>query len=284
MNQMKKLFYIFAALLLVLTMSACSTEEVSAETYYVSIDINPSIEFVVDPEDNVISYEALNEDAETVINDTDFTGMNIEDAVELFMELATEAGYISITSDDNAVLVSVIGNDGMKDRLRIRIQKHLLHQYIKGIVITDEFTTDDLIAQADELGVTPAKLAVSLLLLDTDTEVEYTLEQLLDMAVTDLEDLLREYHEDSFKTFVEENIQEFKERREERYELYEERFNEWVDNHPDLTDEEIDALWDIYEARIQRRTRERIQDRVERWWNNRQNDTESTEELDQDAA
>ena len=37
--------------------------------------------------------------------------MNVEDAMALFIEKATEAGYIDVTSDENAVLITVLGEE-----------------------------------------------------------------------------------------------------------------------------------------------------------------------------
>lgn len=86
---LKKLGTLVLGLAVILTLSACSEqlEETSASEIYVAIDINPSIEFIVDEEDVVTSYNLVNEDALILCADIDFIGMNIEDAVELFIEL-----------------------------------------------------------------------------------------------------------------------------------------------------------------------------------------------------
>ena len=74
-------------------------------TSYVSMDINPSVELVLDENDNVISYSCENEDALLMLYGENIIGLNIEKASEKIIDLAIEFGYL--TEDNCGVQVNV---------------------------------------------------------------------------------------------------------------------------------------------------------------------------------
>ncbi len=281
----KKIGSVMLGLMLVFGLAACANESVDAGSYYVAIDINPAIEFIVDENDNVVSFNLLNEDAEILVAGIDFIGMNIDEAVELFIQTATEAGYLDPECEDNAVLITVLGEERdytnvIRQRIKERVGRFFIRNYIQGEVLTDEFTDEDLVLQAEELGVTPGKLSLALLIMETETTEVYVLEDLLEMAVKDLMGIVRIYHEESFQEYHENQLAEFAQKRAALMEQHEARFNEWVNNHPELTDEEIDVLYEQYKQRIRVTTRERWQNRINEWRENhpRPNTNEETDE------
>ncbi|MBO5328534.1 MAG: apolipoprotein A1/A4/E family protein [Clostridia bacterium] len=74
---------------------ACSNgEQAKAETF-VTVDINPSIQFTVDKNNKVVSVYGANEDGKVLLyGEADLTGLKIEKAVEKVTELAVEMGYL----------------------------------------------------------------------------------------------------------------------------------------------------------------------------------------------
>ena len=60
----------------------------------VTVDVNPSIELMVDDENKVVSVTALNDDGSILLAGEAIVGMTAEDAVEYVVSLATETGYI----------------------------------------------------------------------------------------------------------------------------------------------------------------------------------------------
>ncbi len=282
---MKKFGILVFSLIAAITLVACGdSQDVSADSgYYVAIDINPSIEFVVNEEDVVESFIFLNEDAELLCVDLDFTGMNIDDAIELFVQTATEAGYIDPEGEDNAVLVTVIGEDGqeeqceeIKTRIKNRLNKHFARNYISALVLTEDFTQEDLVAQAEDLGVSPGKLKLALAAQMSDDTL--VLEELLEMPVKDIMSIVKEYHEEAFNEYKEERMDQLRERKQERIEQYKQRFEDYVANHPELTEEQIEALAEYARENAKRITRERWQQRKEEWKQNRETSEESTDD------
>lgn len=77
---------------------------------YISVDINPSIEFSVDKEFEVIEAKALNVDGEVIVNELDAKGKNVYDVIEDILDESETQGYIK-QDKNNIVLVSVSLND-----------------------------------------------------------------------------------------------------------------------------------------------------------------------------
>lgn len=281
---LKKLGTIVLGITLLLGVTACAeTTETHAAGTYVAVDINPSIEFIVDEDDNVESFNLLNEDAEIICVDIDFVGMNIEVAVELFVTLAAEAGYIDPDGEDNAVLITVLGDDTeesnefteqLKKRIRNRVMRYMAMNYINGEVLTEDFTQEDLLAQADELGVSPGKLKLSLLAQSVDSEL--ILEDLLVLPVKDLLVIVREHHQDAISEMTEEELALRQEQKTALLNQYKQRLIDHVEGNADLTDEQIEARVTAIKERNNTQTRATWEERVEQWKQRMQEKNNST--------
>lgn len=111
---MKKKFTALCAAL-VLSASVCSFGGCSkaAENTRMTVDINPSVELMVDKDNKVISVTALNDDAAVILQGTAFVGKTSEEAVKGVVEVATETGYIvkgEAEADGNTVTITVSGD------------------------------------------------------------------------------------------------------------------------------------------------------------------------------
>ena len=65
------------------------------------VDINPSCQFVLNKNNRVVSVNCINEDAQIVLQDTDFVGMTAEQAAQTLVKISTEAGYIKVDVQGN---------------------------------------------------------------------------------------------------------------------------------------------------------------------------------------
>ena len=86
----------------------------------VTVDVNPSIEFMVDDQNKVVSVTALNDDGSILIAGEAIIGMQAEDAVEYVVSLATETGYIvkgNVSAEENEVKISVSGDSKYAEQL-----------------------------------------------------------------------------------------------------------------------------------------------------------------------
>ncbi len=93
---------------------------------YVTIDVNPSLEFALNARDQVISVTALNDEA-TEIADTltqeKIRGMSIDEAMSKAEELLSEQDYLG--EDEDCILVSVASNsEKRKERISGAVEEH----------------------------------------------------------------------------------------------------------------------------------------------------------------
>lgn len=285
----KKLGLLVLGFAVVLTLGACTDQvaESSASEIYVAVDINPSIEFIVDDEDVVTSFNLVNEDALILCADVEFIGMNIEDAVELFISLATEAGFIDIEAEDNAVLFTVLGGDvtfaeKLQERIRIRALRYFARNFINAQIFTEDFTQEDLVLQAEELGITPGKL--KLILLAQSHDEALTIEVGIDTPVKDLVAQVRAAQKELMENLTEEQRALLVEKKQALMTQYSERLETHLQENTPLTDEEIEAIVNRVQNTIQTTTREEWQEAAEAWRNIIEERRQNTNNEDDDST
>lgn len=164
-NPMRKLAKLslslgLAAVLSVFALSAFGVIQLFPSTPVVAavyaLDINPSFELSVNPQDKVIEIVAVNADAETIAFD-DLIGLPAEEAVEALIERAEAAGFIDLEDlDDDFVVITTIAQseqyreqcEGLHARLRERIQENTMLQAMN--VVTIKATLAQLMEARDE--------------------------------------------------------------------------------------------------------------------------------------
>ena len=120
---------VFALMIAVLCFPLSSCAKASPEkgtVTRVTVDINPSVEFIVDDQNKVVSVTALNDDGSILIAGEAFVGKTPEEAVEMMVSLATETGYLvkgNVEADENTVTVSVSGDTRYAKQLIKDIEK-----------------------------------------------------------------------------------------------------------------------------------------------------------------
>ena len=124
-----------------------------------TVDINPSVELMVDKDNKVISVTALNDDAAVILQgEASIVGKESDDAVKAIVSLATDTGYIvkgEVSADENTVKISVSGDTKWaKDLAKDAEQK--VNQFFKDSGIAgsvekvDALTSDALKALAEK--------------------------------------------------------------------------------------------------------------------------------------
>ena len=157
---MKKQILALCASAAILT-SVCSFGSCSkaAENTRMTVDINPSVELMVDKDNKVISVTALNDDAAVILQgEASIVGKESDDAVKAIVSLATDTGYIvkgEVSADENTVKISVSGDTKWAKDLAKDAEKKV-NQFFKdsGIAGTvekvDALTSDALKALAEK--------------------------------------------------------------------------------------------------------------------------------------
>lgn len=261
---MKKLLILLFGATLVLGLAACSDlNETSASELYVSIDINPSIEFLVDEDGLITSYLLVNEDAKLLCVDVDFIGMNIDEATELFVNMATEAGFIDIETEDNAVLLTVYGDkeqysNTVRTRLRERLVNYMAKNYIHGVVMDEGYTTEEIEESANELGITPGKL--KLIYAAQLGDPDLTVEEGIELSVKNLMAKVKNFHNSEINDFTDEELAEYRLEKAALIQRFQNQVREHVQANPVMTNEEL-------QEKVATMLRENYSERLENWEN-----------------
>lgn len=123
-------------------------------TSKIGIEINPSIEILLDQDDRVALCIANNSHAELLLAGEEMKGLTYGDAVEKIIKLATQAGYISTMAEDeeieNAVLVTSASDNEKKQSeilgsIQAKIKSFYLRNQIYGVVLTEYESKEDLV-------------------------------------------------------------------------------------------------------------------------------------------
>lgn len=93
-----------------ISLSACKNK--NNDMAYISLDINPEIEIIVDKNNNVVSVRGENQDGIVLLYDeTGIVGKKLDTAVEKIMTLASEYGFIS---QENSVVDLLVTSENDK--------------------------------------------------------------------------------------------------------------------------------------------------------------------------
>lgn len=180
------------AIILVIAIFPIYTFATFDDTVYatVNFDINPSIAIEVNQDDKVIAVNALNEDGDKII-DRKFKRKDIEQVLEIILDNASDKGY-----ENSVVLYGIECQDDtyksqLRQRIEIRTNDYYRARNIHGNPIwLDDIKTDNFNEQAQHYDMPRAKLAIIYQIIDKHPE--YSIEELSQMNMQQLQQLLRE--------------------------------------------------------------------------------------------
>ena len=115
------IFLLCALFLTAISFTSCSNakpEEGSVTR--MTVDINPSVEFMIDDQNKIVSVTALNDDGSILIVGEAFLGKTPEEAVEMMVTLASDTGYLvqgNAEVSENTVKISVSGDSKYAEQL-----------------------------------------------------------------------------------------------------------------------------------------------------------------------
>lgn len=127
----------------------------------IGIDVNPSVELSVNKKNKVLEAKALNEDGESIMQDMDLKGVDLNTAVNAVIGSMVTHGYLSQL--DNAILVTV-SNDSISKAQGLRyavvndIRNTLEEKQLKAVVYDQQVMEEDEVKQlADEYKISYGK-------------------------------------------------------------------------------------------------------------------------------
>ncbi len=199
---MKKSCFKVMVLLLVLCLTipfaSCMdlTQEENVEGYsYVTIDVNPSVELIVDGNTVVKAYGA-NDDALVLLSGEEIEGLSVEDATKKIVSLCEELGYLTVENQnvkltvtaDTDELVSVIEKLAEKGA-KLGSEKAIVNKNPRSY---DERIVKKLQEENPEVyeKLTPAKLRLIESIMEHDSEMTYEIG--VEMSIEELSKMLKE--------------------------------------------------------------------------------------------
>ena len=127
----------------------------------IGIDVNPSVELSISRKNRILKAEPLNADAESIMEDMDLKGVELNVAVNAVIGSMVIHGYLDDL--DNAILVTV-SNDSIKKATALRssvvedIEQTLQENQVKAVVYDQQVIEEDAARKlADTYGISYGK-------------------------------------------------------------------------------------------------------------------------------
>ena len=164
--------------------------------YRILIDINPSIELLVDKNGEIKDVGGKNEDGNAILEETNVKGETTAEALKEIISEVVEQGYIS--PEANSVLVSIEGADkkkeeSIKQEISESISQTLSEKSLEGAIIVQSISAESefLNSQSETYGISAGKAQLIQQIINQNQF--YTFEELSQMDIHDL-NLLRVSH------------------------------------------------------------------------------------------
>lgn len=157
---------------------------------YVTIDINPSVELVLNSKDEVVDVIALNEDANILLVDLDLKGLTLEEATTILLDYSMEIGYIDELGDENTILITSYCDD---EEERVRLENLVVSKFesyfekkdIYPLLVVDGLS-DELKEEAELLEISNGKMLLIERALLLDTTLTKT--DLVDLTIKEIQE------------------------------------------------------------------------------------------------
>lgn len=203
---MKKVLLMLAFVMGLAFLVACTNNEIpeTSADMLLSVEMNPSFEFVLDDEEKVKTFRLKNEDAEILAAGVDLIGLHYEDALHLMIQQAIDTGYLDVEVNDQAIaLMAANGKtdeeNQFREAVKVQLQTYLQEQAIGAVVLNHGEVDDALITFSEEHDVSLglAKLMMSYIELYPDA----LLDDVIALTPKELTDALTTKHQTWMNTY-----------------------------------------------------------------------------------
>ncbi|BCN32118.1 hypothetical protein bsdtb5_34130 [Anaeromicropila herbilytica] len=213
---------------------------------YVSLDVNPSIEYSVNRFDTVIDVKAVNEDGEAILSQIDLKELenkSIEEALSSTVDTIAENGYFSGTTD-GGIVISTSSADSEKSEELANTLKETVEAQVEEKVADNEVVVEafsvakERVEEAKTLGVTPGKLNLVQKLIESSKETrDISKEEWLNKPVKEIMKAIKQNNKAARITATEET--QLDDDNQNGNEDISDMKNETLDNEDDADKEEI---------------------------------------------
>ena len=157
---------------------------------YVSLDVNPSIEYSVNRLGLVLSAQAVNGDGEEILQDLHLNYTNIEDAIAATVDEIAAAGYFDGDDPGQIMIATACTNEANADQLCEQLQTQVMEMdqvRTRAIEVQGEAVGYERVQEAKALGMTPGKLnLIEKLIASSSDPDSVNVEDWKDVSVKDI--------------------------------------------------------------------------------------------------
>ncbi len=193
-NHIMQKLSICASLALVLLSFAGIGSYSYAKPYsFVSLDINPSIEYALNRYDKVISVSGINDEGQHVVSsiESDVKNQNITTALGVTIRQLEKENYI-VEQEYNHIIVSICSaNDTKAKSIASRVDTFSVEE-TKVCSIDTMTVSKEVKDNADSLGITPGKLALIHAVAETTADSNFNVAEWTDKSVSELETTIQQ--------------------------------------------------------------------------------------------
>lgn len=180
-------------------------KDTSDEVYtFLSIEINPKIDFILNQEDVVTHVNFRNEDAKIAFSNEAWIGKDLDTLLETIIDEAVNTGFINLTTTSNVILIHAdkIGSDAedVQDNITAKIERYLKKQAIGAVCLSQADYLDEIKTIEDTYDVDASKAKLMYAVHEMLETQSY--EKLKKMSKHKLIDQLKPSYEAAFETFL----------------------------------------------------------------------------------
>ncbi len=191
--QFTKKIAVFAASAAAFVILGTGTWAYATPYSYVSVDVNPSIEYTVNRFDRVLSVKAVNDDSEEILQEITLDHLKnktIEDAILKTVEQITVAGYFNTTTEGGIVITAASEHTDKSEELAnvlaLAVEEEI-GEAEENVIVEAYSVGLERVEEARELGVTPGKLnLVEKLQASSSDPASVDVEEWLNRSVKDI--------------------------------------------------------------------------------------------------
>ncbi|HQO69685.1 MAG TPA: hypothetical protein PLH71_05245, partial [Clostridia bacterium] len=130
---------------------------------YVSVDINPSIEYSLNMYNRVVDVKGVNQDGENILEELNIKALKnkkIEDALSMTISQAAKEGYLQ-AEGSGIMIATAARNNNSAEQLAVMLKETAMSVVAANnskALVMGEAVGLERVEEAKELGITPGKL------------------------------------------------------------------------------------------------------------------------------
>jgi hypothetical protein len=137
---------------------------------YVDMDVNPSLELVLNRFDRVIDTRAYNNDGEAVLKRANIKHKKFDDAIDFLLDTMIAQGY---AQEESLISLTLQANDNERESRMLSVIESTVHEH-HGSAHINAFSVDENVRNAaHHLDLSPAKYLAIQELIEVDPTVTY---------------------------------------------------------------------------------------------------------------